>query len=70
MASFEYVARQADGKATKGVIDAANEEAVADRLLARGISPISIEETAAKNDLISMELSDFFQTKKVIIAFI
>ncbi len=65
MASFEYVARQTDGKSTKGIMDATSEEAVADRLLARGIHPISIKESESKGDLMSMDISEFFQTKKV-----
>ena len=65
MASFEYIARQTDGKSTKGVMEANNEETVADRLLANGVMPVSIKETTSSGDLMQMDVADFFQSKKV-----
>ncbi len=65
MASFEYIARQADGKPTKGVMEANDEETVADRLLANGVMPISIKESKAANNLMQMDIGKFFQSKKV-----
>lgn len=65
MASFEYIARQTDGKSTKGMMEANNEETVADRLLANGVMPVSIKETSSGSDLMQMDIADFFQSKKV-----
>lgn len=65
MASFEYIARQTDGKSTKGVMEANSEDTVADRLLANGVMPVSIKETASGGDLMQMDVADFFQSKKV-----
>ncbi len=65
MASFEYIARQTDGKSTKGVMEANSEETVADRLLANGVMPVSIKETSSGGDLMQMDVADFFQSKKV-----
>ncbi len=42
MATFEYLARQKDGQATKGQVDAVNENAVAEGLLARGLLPVPL----------------------------
>lgn len=65
MANFEYTARQNDGKSAKGVMEAANEEAVADRLMANGVMPVSIKESAISSDLMQMDIAEFFQSKKV-----
>jgi len=65
MATFDYIARQGDGKSTKGAMEAANENAVADRLIARGIFPISIKESKVENDLMQIDVAEFFQSKTV-----
>lgn len=65
MATFEYLARQNDGRSAKGSMEAANENAVADRLIARGSFPISIKESRTKHDLMQVDIGEFFQSKKV-----
>ena len=47
MASFAYVGRNADGRQTKGTLDAANARDAAIALQGRGILPISIKSKAA-----------------------
>ena len=65
MASFEYLARTSSGKSSKGVMDAANQEAVADRLLARGVIPVSISESQSAENLLELDLGEYFQPKTV-----
>jgi len=65
MATFEYLARQSDGKSAKGSMEAVSESAVADKLIARGSFPISIKESNTKHDLMQIDLGEFFQSKTV-----
>ena len=65
MASFEYIARQADGKSTKGMMEANSQETVADRLLASGVSPVSIKEAKISGGLMQLDIAEFFKSKKV-----
>lgn len=48
MANFSYRGRDAGGKLVEGVLEGISSGAVADQLLGRGISPLSIKETRAK----------------------
>ncbi|HWV16058.1 MAG TPA: type II secretion system F family protein [Cellvibrio sp.] len=44
MATFQYRGRSADGQLVSGQIDSANTDGVVTQLLARGVTPVSIEE--------------------------
>ena len=48
MAHFAYKGRDAGGKLIEGVLEGASAGGVADLLLGRGVTPISIEETRSK----------------------
>ncbi|MDE2441299.1 MAG: type II secretion system F family protein [Betaproteobacteria bacterium] len=48
MANFAYKGRDTGGKLVEGVLEGASSGNVADLLLGRGVTPVSIEETAAK----------------------
>jgi MSHA biogenesis protein MshG len=48
VANFSYKGRDAGGKLVEGVLEGISSGAVADQLLGRGISPLSIKETGAK----------------------
>lgn len=48
MANFAYKGRDAGGKLVEGVLEGASSGGVADLLLGRGITPVSILETSAK----------------------
>ena len=48
MAYFAYKARDAGGKLIEGVLEGASSGGVADLLLGRGVTPVSIEETRAR----------------------
>lgn len=64
MASFAYKGRDAAGKLIEGVLDGISAGSVADLLLGRGITPLSIEETrgGAKSVDLGVNLS-FFKPK-------
>jgi len=65
MAIFDYIARENDGKPIRGAMEATSEDIVADQLLARGIIPISITKLKPSNDLMQIDITEFFQSKKV-----
>jgi MSHA biogenesis protein MshG len=67
LANFEYIAKNASGEATRGKMDAASQEAVAERLLARGNTPVSIKEfSETQSGLdINIDLGKLFQSNKV-----
>jgi len=65
MAVFSYVARQKDGKSTKGEVEAATEEAVADNLMSRGMLPISIGKPKSTDSWTEIDVNDLFRSKKV-----
>ena len=44
MANFRYKGRQAGGAVTEGVLEAANVDAVANQLIAMGVTPVEIRE--------------------------
>lgn len=48
MANFAYTGRDAGGKLIEGVLDGASAGSVADLLLGRGVTPLSIKETRGK----------------------
>ncbi|MCG2576760.1 type II secretion system F family protein [Dechloromonas sp. XY25] len=48
MANFAYKGRDAGGKLVEGVLEGASSGNVADLLLGRGVTPVSIQETSAK----------------------
>ena len=48
MAYFAYKGRDAGGKLIEGVLEGASAGGVADLLLGRGVTPVSIEETRSK----------------------
>ena len=52
MAIFRYDGRTSRGEAIKGSLEADSPEALASHLLARGITPIQIEEAASQNDVL------------------
>lgn len=51
MANFQYKGRAADGRLLNGQIEAANSESAANQLLARGVTPVSIEEQKEELDI-------------------
>lgn len=51
MAIFQFKGRNADGRLISGQVDAATTDAVANQLLGRGITPISMEEQLVKLSL-------------------
>jgi MSHA biogenesis protein MshG len=65
MPNFEYVARLASGKSSKGFMQALDEGAVADRLFASGATPISVTESLHEEGLMQQDIGEFFQAKKV-----
>lgn len=65
MAIFEYTAKNTSGESIKGSMDAVNSEAVADRLLARGASPISIVETKDESSVLDLDIGKLFVSKTV-----
>ncbi|TQV88539.1 type II secretion system F family protein [Aliikangiella coralliicola] len=65
MAVFEYKAKTSTGEAVSGTIDAVNQEAVAERLLARGNYPISIVEAKEEKTLLNLDVGQLFKSKKV-----
>lgn len=62
MASFNYVGRSGSGSKEKGVMEAANSSAVAEQLLRKNITPISITsaETKTNESLASKDVREIF----------
>ena len=65
MAVFQYVARQKDGKSVKGEMEAVNQEAAADNLLARGMLPVSLSETSDSDSWTNLDIGEIFASKTV-----
>jgi MSHA biogenesis protein MshG len=65
MATFEYLARQKDGQAAKGQVEAVNEDAVAEGLLARGLLPVSIKSSGSDSGWAEIDIGDLFGPKTV-----
>jgi len=65
VAVFQYVARQKDGKSVKGEMEAVNQEAAADNLLARGMLPVSLSETSDSDSWTNLDIGEIFASKTV-----
>ena len=66
MASFNYTGRNANGEQVNDNITADGINAVAEKLLKRGITPTAIEPVQkAENNLASMDVSELFNNGKV-----
>lgn len=67
MASFKYIGRNSGGSQVKGTMEAANTSAVAEQLLRKGITPISISATTTNKSesLASKDVSEIFGFNKV-----
>ena len=59
MANFAYKGRDSGGKLIEGVLEAASSGGVADMLLGRGITPVSIQETKAAKAAVAVDWSLF-----------
>jgi len=62
---FEYKAKDKAGESITGKLEAVNQEAVAERLLSRGSTPVSIEEISEKTNLMEFDVGALFKSKKV-----
>jgi len=67
MASFNYIGRNSGGSQVKGTIEAGNTSAVAEQLLRKSITPISIlaAKDKASESLASKDVSEIFGFNKV-----
>jgi len=65
LANFEYVAKNASGEAIQGTMDAVSREVVADRLLSRGTTPVSIKEAVTKSSWMDADVGKLFQPSRV-----
>ena len=67
MASFKYTGRNVSGSQVTGTIEAGNTSAVAEQLLRKSITPISISEAAKKQSesLASKDVSEIFGLSQV-----
>ena len=67
MASFKYIGRNSSGGQVKGTIEAGNTSAVAEQLLRKNITPISISASVANNSesLASKDVGEIFGFNKV-----
>ena len=67
MASFNYTGRNISGSQVKGSIEAVNSSAVAEQLLRKSITPISIYESAKNQNesLGSKDVSEIFGFNRV-----
>ncbi|PCI57538.1 MAG: MSHA biogenesis protein MshG [Gammaproteobacteria bacterium] len=67
MASFKYTGRNVNGSQVKGSMDAGNTSAVAEQLLRKGITPISISESTKKQSesFASKDVSEIFGFSRV-----
>jgi len=59
VANFAYKGRDSGGKLIEGVLEAASSGGVADMLLGRGITPVSIQETKAAKAAVAVDWSLF-----------
>ena len=65
MAIFSYVARQKDGKSVSGEMEAANQEAAADNLMARGMLPVSLNEAGQESGWTNLDIGELLSSKTV-----
>jgi len=67
MASFKYIGRNSGGSQVKGIMEAANTSAVAERLLQKSITPVSITATTTNKSesLASKDVGEIFGFNKV-----
>jgi MSHA biogenesis protein MshG len=65
--NFEYIAKNSSGESTSGLMEATNQEAVAERLLTRGNIPVSIKESTESSSALdsNIDLAKLFQSNKV-----
>lgn len=67
LAIFEYVAKNNRGESIDGKMDAVNQDVVAERLLGRGATPITVKEIKQSQSLLDADLKNLFMPKKVAI---
>jgi MSHA biogenesis protein MshG len=65
LANFEYLGKNTSGETVTGTIEAVNASAVADRLLARGVSPVSITEATNSESILDLDIGKILQSKTV-----
>ena len=65
MAIFEYIAKNNSGESITGRLEAANQEAVAERLLSRGTIPVAIDEIDDKKSALDIDVAALFKSRKV-----
>lgn len=65
MARFSYMTRGANGELVNGKMEADDQNFVADRLIARGLMPVSIKEVIEEKNLFDMDVAQLFISKKV-----
>lgn len=65
MANFQYQAKNSNGESVSGSIEAVSQEAVADRLLSRGITPVSIDEIVESSSALNIDVGQLFKPRRV-----
>ncbi len=65
MALFEYKAKNKSGNTVSGSLEADSQETVAERLLGRGVIPVSIVATEEKSSVMDTDIGGLFASKKV-----
>ncbi|MDO9320494.1 MAG: type II secretion system F family protein, partial [Pseudomonas sp.] len=65
MASFRYSGRNAEGGKVAGIIDANSADAVATELLAKSVTPLTIEEQDAVDADVFAAISEMLRSKTV-----
>ena len=65
MASFRYSGRDAEGGKVMGIIDASSADAVATELLAKSVTPLTIEEQDAVDADVFASISEMLRSKTV-----
>lgn len=65
MPVFIYKSRSNTGESVDGKMEADDKTLVADRLMSRGLNPVSIEQVTAKNNLLEMDIGKLLAPKKV-----
>ena len=65
MAIFEYIAKNSSGESISGRLEAANQEAVAERLLSRGTIPVAIDEVNDKKSALDIDVVALLKSRKV-----
>ncbi len=65
MADFEYIGKNRSGESITGEMEAASTDVVADRLLGRGIAPISIKEIKQSSSILDIDIGKALRSRKV-----